>query len=265
MLGSIYANFPEILVSQMTDLGFEKRLNGSLRPLVCLYLRIFGVPEIGFQIRALALKKSLSGLKPKKILDAGCGLGIQTNFLKKKFPGAEIDAFDCDKSKLQFSKQVNSRKINFFVADMNNLSLKKKYDLVICIDVLEHLSNWNRAISNLGKVLSPEGKIYLHIPLKGQRRHFRRFLIWEHDTHKSQGIEEGELRKWLKDNGYQIVLDRGDHRFWGSLAWELNMIFMDNFLLGALFYPLFFLMIYLDSFIGGKKYNCLSLIVEKRD
>lgn len=58
-----------------------------LQQLQSIYVRLFGIPEIGFQIRSLNFQKLLdkiSSITPKMILDAGSGIGVYVFYLAKK-------------------------------------------------------------------------------------------------------------------------------------------------------------------------------------
>ena len=269
MFGSYYWKRPEILFAQRKDLGFKGKFPGFLRPFICLYVLLFGVPEIGFQIRVSSFIRAVKNLRFNRVLDAGCGLGLYSQYLEAVNQQAKIDAFDSDQNAVKICKSMYLKKehprLNFFKENLVNFAKNKKYDLVISIDVLEHVFHWKKALSSLTKSLCSGGYLLLHIPLLGQRRHLRYFSTWEHETHKDQGINEGEIKSWLKDNDYFILKWEGDHRLFGSLAWELNMLAMKSLVLGALFYPLFYFLMKLDFVlpVKSKKYNCLLILAQK--
>lgn len=128
--------------------------------------------------------------KPKTAYDIGCGTG-QLTFL---FNRLGIDCLGIDKSEFI----INKNKIygNYYqVGDINNLDLPKR-DLVMCIDILEHLD-----YTELDKVLSDLKKLgnnfLFSVPIKGTP---------EADGDRTHKIKE-ERRWWinkLQEKGYKI-------------------------------------------------------------
>jgi len=63
MFGSEYSKHPEILMQSFTEMKHEykkktKRKSSGFFPLFQrIYINIFGIPEIGFQVRSLYFKK----------------------------------------------------------------------------------------------------------------------------------------------------------------------------------------------------------------
>src|SRR3989344_7225247 len=160
MFGSVYAHHPEILMQSLHDMNAKyQKPRGSAYLfgfLQSLYIRLFGVPEIGFQIRSMYFRKALRAMhdfKPKKILDAGTGIGSYTFYLAKLFPNALVEAWEIDKNKLEFckkfSKELNIRNAQFSFRNLTNtLGNKSKFDLIVNIDVLEHIKDYKKVLKN---------------------------------------------------------------------------------------------------------------------
>ncbi len=90
------------------------------------------------------------------VLDLGCGHGIF---------GQEIEKFGC---KVSFADQSNDlapelRTAPFLQIDLDKDSFSPlgNHDLVICSNVLEHLSNPDRFLENCRLILNPGGHLYL--------------------------------------------------------------------------------------------------------
>lgn len=111
MFGSAYSRYPEILSASLTDMSEDYRHYHRIpmRSLQSLYIRIFGVPEIGFQLRFIYFKRALRRLRTGSfttILDAGSGIGSHALWLASKFPKTEVRACDVDEEKLAFSRAL---------------------------------------------------------------------------------------------------------------------------------------------------------------
>jgi len=104
-------------------------------------------------------KKSLSNFN---ILDLGCGGGLVCEPLARL--GANITGIDFVKQNIIAAKkhaEKSNTKIEYLHQNINNLKLKKKYDAVLILEVLEHIEDWKKIIINVKKLLKPKGKIII--------------------------------------------------------------------------------------------------------
>ena len=110
-------------------------------------------------------------LKPKSILEIGCGMGrLFPIFMQEAEEITGIDLSDemISKARKYYASQKNV-KVDFFQADMCSFQLNKKYDLVVfALSVLKHLKTdveRFRALENAKAHLSDDGFIVLdHTP-----------------------------------------------------------------------------------------------------
>ncbi|MCH8495830.1 MAG: class I SAM-dependent methyltransferase [Balneolales bacterium] len=104
-----------------------------------------------------------------RILDAGCGFGQYDRFMLRAFPGAKIDAVDVkqdylDDCKFFFKKDIDDGFIRFSKKDLLDPKIKKKYHMVLCVDVLEHIEEDVKVMKNMCEVLKPGGYFLMHSP-----------------------------------------------------------------------------------------------------
>lgn len=65
------------------------------------------------------------------ILDIGCGTGNYTKLLTNKFPQAKIKAVDISAKMIEIAKEkLGESKVEFIVADAENLNLEEKFDFI---------------------------------------------------------------------------------------------------------------------------------------
>ena len=104
-------------------------------------------------------KKSLSNFN---ILDLGCGGGLVCEPLARL--GANITGIDFVKQNIITAKK-HAKKLNinieYFHQNLNNLKLKKEYDAILILEVLEHIEDWKKIIINVKNLLKPKGKIII--------------------------------------------------------------------------------------------------------
>ena len=104
-------------------------------------------------------KKSLSKFN---ILDLGCGGGLVCEPLARL--GANITGIDFVKQNIIAAKKhakKSNTNIEYLHQNINNLKLKKKYDAVLILEVLEHIEDWKKIIINVKKLLKPGGKMII--------------------------------------------------------------------------------------------------------
>jgi len=98
-------------------------------------------------------------LKTKKILDLGCGAGILSESLAKE--GASIIAVDQSKKLIkEAEKRAKSKnlKIDYQCTTIKALQEKKnKFDIIICLEVIEHIENFKDFIRLTFKCLNKNG------------------------------------------------------------------------------------------------------------
>ncbi|KKT58087.1 MAG: Methyltransferase type 11 [Candidatus Amesbacteria bacterium GW2011_GWB1_47_19] len=119
-----------------------------------------------------------------KILDIGCGTGETLSFLKSIRPQSKLYGVDPDPIAIGFSKTRNCGIIKKSYAE--KLPFKNDYfDVVMFLDVLEHVKNQNKALHEAKRVLRPGGFTIITAPaLK---------LIWsDHD------VKQGHYRRYTR-------------------------------------------------------------------
>ena len=108
-------------------------------------------------------------LGSRQILDVGCGVGYIGRAIKEN-QDCNIDGIDIDKPAIEIAKKYYNKTYLMKIGDkadktfLNFLKNSKKYDCIICGDIIEHLPDPGYIISILVKKLSPGGKILVSIP-----------------------------------------------------------------------------------------------------
>lgn len=120
------------------------------------------------------------------VLDVGCGPATNYRSLKNKigaYYGIEYDKKHVEKLKKMYPKA------KFFSKDLDkdNLDLKKKFDTVVSLAVIEHIYNQKHFIEQLIKNLKPKGRLVLTTPTPFGNDIVHRFGAWIGLFSKVQG------------------------------------------------------------------------------
>ncbi len=105
-------------------------------------------------------KNSLSGLS---ILDIGCGGGILCEPLSRL--GAEVTGIDSNEKAIKVAKEhakVKNLKINYINTELSKIE-RSSFDVITCMEVLEHVENVSRIISVSNNILKKNGVFLQYI------------------------------------------------------------------------------------------------------
>ena len=184
------------------------------------------------------IKKHIKG--QPEILDAGCGEGNISLLLAKN--NSRVWGIDISKEAIVSAKKKMKmlglqNRVTFLIEDLERLTLNKKFDVVVCIEVLEHIKNDNQSIENLFSHLKNKGLAIITVPSKNAPLYRLKFI-------KKYDMEVGHLRRYdektltnkLKRAGFeQIILEKTEGIFRNFLFFtssgKLLLKFANRFLL----------------------------------
>ncbi|MFX1375569.1 MAG: class I SAM-dependent methyltransferase [Promethearchaeota archaeon] len=150
-------------------------------------------------------KKLVKKKKINNILDIGCGPA--SKLMKLIYPICK-EIYGIDQKRIINYCKKGYKLNNFFVDDIENptFPLKKKFDLVICADVIEHLLNPDKLISYIKNYTNQDSYIVLSTPerdlLRGKDCQF---------SPKKEHVREWntiEFIRYLKYNNLQINMHK---------------------------------------------------------
>jgi len=103
-----------------------------------------------------------------KVLDVGCGLGGKTVALAVS-DGPEVVGIDTDLEKTGWAQNLANRrangKVQFAVQTASDLGFSEEtFDVVLLLDVIEHVDDPLAVLLECGRVLRPGGKILIGFP-----------------------------------------------------------------------------------------------------
>lgn len=129
-------------------------------------------PGYNWRWNWLAAYNFCTGRKPPKqnirILDAGCGTGVGTEYLVHLNPEAEVSAIDLSSGALAVAKERCQRsganRVEFHHLSLYEAEkLPGEFDLINCVGVLHHLPDPKRGIQSLAAKLAPGGLFHIFV------------------------------------------------------------------------------------------------------
>ncbi len=203
----------------------------------------------------------------KDILDAGSGFGQYTYFMARKFPNSQILGVDVKEDEIancqRFFQKTGFDNVRFEIADLTQFRQPDTYDLILSVDVMEHILEDVQVFENFCQSLKPGGMVLISTPSdqggSDAKDEEDESFIGEH-VREGYGIKE--IKEKLKKAGFSRVKARYSYGGTGKVSWRLSMkypIMLLNiskaffFLLPIYYlaiYPLCFILNYLDSHTG---------------
>ncbi len=110
------------------------------------------------------LKKKSSGksLKNIKVLDIGCGGGLLCEPLSKL--GAKVIGIDASEKNIKIAKthaKKSKLKINYYCASPENFISKEKFDVILNMEIVEHVEDVNLFLKESSKFLKKNGIMFI--------------------------------------------------------------------------------------------------------
>jgi SAM-dependent methyltransferase len=165
-----------------------------------------------FKARRDLITAYLKKTKVRKILDIGCGAGGTLEHLRSN-GFYEACGIDISKNALQRCKQ---KKLCVFPMSADNMRFKNNsFDALIAADILEHMLDDDKTLSEWHRVLRPGGYLILFVPA---------FMhLWsKHDTlnHHTKRYTLPELVNRCKNKRFSVIKST----YWNFMLYPARLI-----------------------------------------
>ncbi len=150
------------------------------------------------------------------VLDAGCGDGSMALLLAGR--GCRVVAVSSDAAALADARRrreeagIGSERLEFRLHDLRCGPVDGSFDVVLCLDVLEHIRDDAAVLTHLANALRPGGRLLLTVPnLNAPPLEGDHVSAEENGGHVRQGYSREDLRLLLSEAGFEPIE-------WGSFA-----------------------------------------------
>ncbi len=200
--------------------------------------------------RELKVLRKKLGEKKISIYDAGSGYGQYSYFMSKHLQPCEIYSVDVKEDWIKDNKEFfASQKINsvsFGVEDLTAITHRDRFDLIVCVDVMEHIPDDVKVFQNYSNALKKDGYLLINTPSV-----FGGSEVYHDEDesfvgeHARNGYSKEDFESKLHPLGFTTIQSKYTYGFWGNLAWRLGikypilMVNLSKLLLVIL--PLYFL------------------------
>ncbi len=155
----------------------------------------------------------------KTILDIGCGGGILSEALAQR--GGIVTGIDMAPTPLAIAKQhseMSGLKIDYQLSSAEDFAKSnEQYDIVTCLEMLEHVPEPASVIASCAKLLKPGGHLYLSTINRNPKSYAFAVIGAEYilkllpkGTHDyDKFIRPAEMAQWCRDSGLRLVHTTG--------------------------------------------------------
>ena len=113
-------------------------------------------------IKHFKVNNKSNPFKNLDILDIGCGGGLLCEPLSRL--GANVTGIDASEKNINVAKihsKKNNLKISYICSSPENLNLKKKFDVILNMEVVEHVNDVNFFIKKSSEFLKEDGLMFV--------------------------------------------------------------------------------------------------------
>lgn len=142
------------------------------------------------------------------LIDLGCGDGYWLKQLENsKIKRLRLEGIDYNKLRLGRAKRLLSPSTTLHLGDLNEVKLEKKFDIVLCLHVIEHIPDDVCFLKTIRKLIANEGILILATPNEGsflERRRNTKYKLYDTTDHIHFYTEE-LIKARVRKGGYKIM------------------------------------------------------------
>jgi SAM-dependent methyltransferase len=192
------------------------------------------------------------------IYDAGAGFGQYSYWLSGRLPKANITAIDVKDEQVAdcnaFFQRIGRPQVKFEVGDVTKFTSPDSFELVVCVDVMEHILEDEAALRCYSTSLKNGGMLIISTPSDqgGSDVHEEgegSFI----EEHVRDGYNIDDIRDKCLRNGFSKVEARYSYGAPGKISWKLSMkwplLMLQSSKLFFIVLPFYYLVAYPIAFV----------------
>jgi 2-polyprenyl-3-methyl-5-hydroxy-6-metoxy-1,4-benzoquinol methylase len=186
----------------------------------------------------------------KHVMDAGSGFGQYTYWMAENHPEWSIFSVDVNPVQVctnnEIFRKIHFENVIFKTTDLTIFQQPSSFDLILCVDVMEHIEEDVKVFENYNVSLKQGGILLISTPSdqggSDVTKEGEESFIGEHVR---DGYNINEIKEKLKTAGFTKVKARYSYGIPGQISWRLSMkypMMMLNFsFLFIIILPLYYL------------------------
>ncbi|MEI8203867.1 MAG: class I SAM-dependent methyltransferase [Bacteroidota bacterium] len=203
------------------------------------------------------------------ILDAGSGFGQYSYFMAANNTSWQITSVDVKEEQIedcnQFFNTIGLKNAHFEIADLTTYIQAEQFDLVLSVDVMEHIAEDEKVFSNFHSSLRKGGMLLISTPSDqgGSDVHDDEHESFV-DEHVRDGYNIDDIQQKLLRAGFSRVEAKYTYGTPGNISWKLSMkyplLMLNTSKIFFIILPLYYLITYPFCLI----LNCMDLNMHQK-
>jgi SAM-dependent methyltransferase len=228
----------------------------TIRKFPFLRILFYKILELMF-LRSWYVRRELKILREQfgniniNIYDAGSGFGQYTYFMSTKLNPCNIYSIDVKEDWINdcrnYFNQKKIKNVSFAFEDLTSVDHRDEFDLIVCVDVMEHIQEDLTVFQNFYNSLKKGGYLLINSPsiYGGSDVHQdeEESFIGEHAR---DGYSKEDLESKLHPLRFSTYKSKYTYGFWGDKAWRLGikypMLLLNISKLFLIILPLYYLL-----------------------
>ena len=282
------------MVNFMTFVGMGRhQWRGQASLAKKLFFLLFGTPDIHTRLRNSYVLNRIAALdlpEQCRVLDGGFGRGITLFELSRRHPRWYLTGVELDPVMARSAQAVRDsghyENLQIIEGSIETLDEQSRYDLIISMDILEHIEDDVAFLQRYLQALRPGGYLVLHVPKRHQMQW--RLIPAFHEFHVESFVRDPEkddepqvrvpghvrdeytreeIQQVVKAAGFKIMSVQETVGKLGEVAFELNQLFWPypalRYLLALLTFPVTLPLGYWDTRQEHPVGNSLLVVAAK--
>lgn len=154
------------------------------------------------------------------VLEIGCGRGVGVEIILDLFDAQRVDAFDLDPRMVRRAKRrlhKHAERVRLWVGDATCITAPDAtYDAVFDFDIIHHIPDWRKAVSDIFRVLKPGGRFYAEEILKAFIEHPIARALTDHPL--EDRFDHTAFLACLEGVGFSV---RAEKKFLNHMGWYI--------------------------------------------
>lgn len=163
-----------------------------------------------------------------RAIDIGCGSGIYSKIISDfgfgHVLGIDIADGAIEKANAFFASHENKKVLEFKKLSAENIDTDKKYNFVLCTEVIEHTNNPTKVIKNIKAILAPKGIAVISLPNRISLPYVFTLLVYKIRKKQIGKLLEQHLSypfyrsiKLFRDKNLRIIETSGTNLIFNSI------------------------------------------------
>lgn len=190
-------------------------------------------------LRAWHIKRNLKKWTKKNrgskdVLDAGSGFGQYEYYMARKNRNWNILGIDVKEEQIAdcngFFERIGFSNVRFEKGDLTKLHFQSAFDLILCVDVMEHIEEDVLVFKNYYEALKDGGMVLISTPsdqggsdAEHDHHHENDGISGFIDEHVRDGYNIDELKEKLLAVGFKKIAIDYQYGKPGKISWKLSM------------------------------------------